>query len=212
MKKTLEEIRFGVEIEVEFPDSEDSFELIKKNRVIKGWKIDDDGSLDNGAEYKALDRNKLYYNKDSLVQIKEILALIKVHKGNIKPSCGLHIHIDAKPFKDIEVYNIIKNFQKQQSQIIKDFCVLKSRIHDTAGKITNADIKELSIHDIKKLRAGNYMIGDAGFCSDKYKLLNINSLSIHHTLEFRLFNGTIQYRRIAGHIKWAINFCLENCK
>ena len=102
MKRKLEKIRFGVEIEVEFPKEKDSWDLIQRNKVIAGWLMDYDGSLNNGAEYKPKDKNHLYYDDESMTQIKEIIALVKVHKGNIRPTCGLHIHVDMKDFNNKE--------------------------------------------------------------------------------------------------------------
>ena len=46
MDRELSNIRFGIEIEVEFPLVKDSYELIDKNRLIRGWEIDYDGCFD----------------------------------------------------------------------------------------------------------------------------------------------------------------------
>ena len=46
MDRGLSNIRFGIEIEVEFPLVKDSYELIEKNRLIRGWEIDYDGCFD----------------------------------------------------------------------------------------------------------------------------------------------------------------------
>jgi hypothetical protein len=106
-------------MEVEFPDTKDSQKLIDKHRIIRGWTIDTDGSLDNEAEYKTLDRNHLFWKEDCFDQIKEIIGLIKAHRGKIKDkTCGLHVHIDMKNFKNEEIVNIIKAFIYKQNKII----------------------------------------------------------------------------------------------
>jgi len=206
--RKLENIRFGIEIEVEFPEAEDSYSLISKHRIIPGWTIDDDGSLDNGAEYKPKNNNKLYFEKDCITQIKEILALIKVHKGHIKPSCGLHCHIDMSKFNNQEIVNIVKYFIFNQDKIIKDFVVLKSRLRRTTKKVPfhiYKKIKKSTIKDIKR----DYYLGKEDYFNDRYYLLNLQSLNKHKTLEFRLSNGTIQIRKIRHYIRWCIEFCLK---
>jgi len=209
MIKKLDNIRFGIEIEAEFPQSKDSYDLIQRNRIIRGWKIDEDGSLDNGAEYKPKDNNKLYFGEESLTQIKEIIALVKVHKGHIRTSCGLHIHIDAKEFTDTEIVNIVKKFIKNQSQIKKDFCVVKSRLKYNSRIIPKSVIKKINEDTIKKIRSGNEYDYSDNFYSNRNYMLNLQSLFTHGTLEFRFFNGTIMYNKIKGHIRWTINFCLN---
>jgi len=210
MEKNLENIRFGIEIEVEFPTKEDSQELINKRRLIPGWEIDCDFSLDNGAEYRPKKNNKLYYNKDTFEQIEEIIGLIKAHKGNIRPTCSIHIHIDMKQFKDAEIVNIVKAFIKEQDGLYKRCKVIKKREEEYAKKIPKTALKELSKDAIKQLRrciAIRELHND--YFNDKYYGLNITSLTTHRTLEFRLFNGSIQSRRIKKYIKWCLEFCIK---
>jgi len=209
MKRKLEKIRFGVEIEVEFPKEKDSWDLIQRNKVIAGWSMDYDGSLNNGAEYKPKDKNYLYYNDESMTQIKEIIALVKVHKGNIRPTCGLHIHVDMKQFNNKEIINIVKAFIRKQDDIIKKFKVLKFRLSEQQ-KIHKNIIKKLNVNTIRNIKKGKNLTED--FFNDRYYLLNIQSLYEHKTLEFRLFNGTIQPSKIKRYIKWALEFCIRNSK
>jgi len=211
MKNYLDTIRFAVEIEVEFPDTKDSYQLIEKNRVIRGWELDYDGSLDNGAEYRPLNKNKLYYNEDSIDQIKEIIGIIKAHKGHIRPTCGLHIHVDTKGFTREELVNITKAFFKHQDKIYKDLKVIKSREHDNAKKLKKKMVKQLTPSKITAIAKGRTAFKEDMF-QDRDFGLNLYALAVHGTIEFRMFNGTIQIRNIKSHIKWAIEFCLNHAK
>ena len=211
-RDNIKKIRFGIEIEVEFPEAKDSYNLIEKHRIIPGWTIGYDGSLDNGAEYKPTDKNKLYFTEDSIDQIKEIIGLIKAHRGNIRPTCGLHIHIDMSKFKNKEIINIIKSFIRTQNYIYKDFNIVKSRIRETASKIPRKILKKLNTKIINKLLKKETVNHSEDYFMNRYYGLNLTSLSDHNTLEFRLFNGTIQVRRIRKYIKWCLKFCLENKK
>jgi hypothetical protein len=208
MKRKLDNIRFAPEIEVEFPKHKDSQKLINRHRIITGWEIDIENSLENGAEYRPKDRNKLYFNEDSLDQIKEIIGLIKAHHGNIKPSCGLHIHIDMSSFTDKEIAMIIKAFIKHQDYLYKEFKVLKGRLDDMAHPIPTTETKNITEQNMKQVRLGKSN-SSSEYLSQRFFALNIQSLNKHNTLEFRLFNGTIQYSRIKAYVKWAIQFCLD---
>jgi len=211
MERSLDSIRFGVEIEVEFNNTKDSYELIEKNRVIRGWTMDFDGSLENGSEYKSKDKNKLYFNEDCIDQIKEIIGLIKAHKGNIRPTCSLHCHIDMKKFTNQEIINIVKAFYNHQDKIYKDFKVVKSRENNYAKKLNKRMVNSLTPAKITAIKRGRTAFKEDMF-QDRDFGLNLYSLSVHGTLEFRLFNGTIQVRNIKSNIKWCIEFCLANAK
>ena len=209
--KFLEDIRFGIEIEVEFPQVKDSYGLIEKNRLIRGWEMDFDGSLENGAEYRPKDKNHLYFNEDCIDQIKEIIGLIKAHKGNIRPTCGLHIHIDTKTFTREEIVNITKTFYNHQDKIYKDFKVIKSRESHNAKKLNKRMVASLTPSKITAIAKGRTAFKEDMF-QDRDFGLNLYAMAIHGTIEFRFFNGTIQPRNIKSNIKWAIEFCLSNAK
>ena len=210
-KRTLENLRFSIEIEVEFPSKKDSQKLISKHRIIRGWALDYDGSLDNGAEYRPKDRNKLYWNEDSIDQIKEIVGLIKAHRGHIKGStCGFHVHVDMTKFTNKEICNIIKAYIGQQNKILKQFNTLKCRL-DYAQRIPKDVIKHLTENNIQKVKKDDDCYRDIhSYFSERHFSLNVLSLNKHGTLEFRLFNGSIQIRIIKAYVKWCLNFCLKN--
>ena len=209
--RTFETLRFSVEIEVEFPDQKDSQKLIEKHRIIRGWALDYDGSLENGAEYRPKDRNKLFWNEDSIDQIKEIIGLIKAHKGDIRSTCGLHVHVDMKDFTYKEIARIIKMYIKDQHKICKEFKMLKCRT-DYAQKIPKSVRRYLTESNIRKVKNNELEYGEGGceYLTERHYSLNIDALNKHGTLEFRLFNGSIQIRRIKKYIKWCLNFCIKN--
>ena len=212
-KRILEKLRFAIEIEVEFPNKKDSQKLISKHRIIRGWALDYDGSLDNGAEYRPKDRNKLYWNEDCIDQIKEIVGLIKAHRGHIKGStCGFHVHIDMSKFSNKEICNIIKAYIRQQQKIYKQFKVLKCRL-DYTQKIPVSTIKVLTENNIQIVRKDEDNCRDIHeYFNERHYGCNVLALQKHGTLEFRMINGTIQIRRIKSYVKWCLEFCLKYAK
>src|SRR3989304_3900672 len=84
-------IRFSPEFEFELPAKTDADKLIERGKTLNGWKIKADYSLTNGVELSPKNSNHLYYNDDSLMQIKEVLALLRVYRAKALPSCGLHL-------------------------------------------------------------------------------------------------------------------------
>jgi len=212
-KRTVSNIRFSIEVEVEYPDKKDSQKLIDKHRVIRGWEIDSDFSLDNGAEYRPRKKNKLYWNEDSIDQIKEIIGLIKAHRGKIKTGkeVGTHVHIDMSKFSNQEIANIIKAFIKRQRFIYKKFNVYKKR-EDYCQKIPKEVSKLVTESMVKTIKTEGCQRECHDYFDNRHYGLNILALNKHGSLEFRIFNGSIQINTIKRYIKFAIQFCLKNAK
>ena len=210
-------LRFSIEIEVEFPHSKDSQKLIDRHRVLDGWEIDYDGSLDNGAEYRPKLGNHLYWNEESLTQLKETLALIRVHKGKVMKSCGLHIHINCKNFTDKQILEIIKEFIHKQRYIVKRFEVHPDRLEETCKLLPKENLNKITqtqIHNFRRQTQEWSYNGYDGLLDEKYNALNVSHLrnGDYGTLEFRLFEATLSYKKLKEQIYWTLTFikdCLE---
>jgi hypothetical protein len=207
----ITKIRWAIEIECEFPHSKDSQKLIDRHRVLDGWEIDYDGSLENGAEYRPKKSNHLYWNEESLTQLKEILALIKVHRGRISKNCGLHIHINCKNFTDKQILFIIKEFIACQKYIVKTFEVHSDRLDNTCKLLPKEDLNKLTekqIHNFRRQTQEWSYSGYNGLLEEKYRALNVSHLrqGDYGTLEFRLFDSTLSYKKLKTQIEWTLNF------
>lgn len=212
----IKKIRFSPEIEVELPSEKDRKALLDKKRTMKGWEIKEDYSLQNGIELSPMNSNKLYWNNESLIQIKEILAFIRVHRGFINPkTCGLHIHIDAKWLTDKQVHTIITEWVHKQRFVVKRFKIHQNRLKETCQLLPTKEIKKLKISDIKKARSNNrYGFDSYSYLDEKYYSLNVNHLSKedYQTLEFRLFGGTLKFKEIKSAIYFCLNFIKDSCE
>lgn len=211
----IESIRFSPELEIELPAKVDAEKLINRGKTLKGWEIKSDGSLNNGIELSPENPNHLYYNQDSLMQIKEVLALIRVYKGKALPSCGLHIHVNVRNLTDKQILTIIKEWVHKQRFIAKKFHVNKDRIEDTCKLLPKNELHKLTEKEIHAFRNNLRTSFRAyGYLDEKYYSLNVNHLpkNDYQTIEFRLFGGSVNYREIKEAIYFTLTFvkdCLE---
>lgn len=212
----IKKLRFAIEIEVEFPNSKDSALLIQRNSIIKGWMMDRDGSLDNGVEYRPTNKNHLYWNEDSLTQIKEVLSIIRCHRGKVKESCGLHVHVNAKKLSDRQILEIIREWVHKQRFIMKKFNVSEKRLDEYCKLLPRENLNKISEKQIHKLRNDTYGWNNKyyHYFDSKYYSLNVSHLAKgdYQTLEFRLFGGTLNYKELRERIYFCLNFikdCIE---
>lgn len=205
----IKKIRFAPELEVELPEKTDAEKLIERGKTLKGWELKSDGSLQNGIELSPENSNHLYYNEDSLLQIKEVLALLRVYRVKAKPSCGLHIHINVKNLSDKQILTIIKEWIHKQRYVAKRFHVSKERLEETCKLLPKSELHKLTEKAIHQFRNNdNYSFHSYGYIDEKYYSLNISHLpkNDYGTIEFRLFGGSVNFREIKEAIFFTLNF------
>jgi hypothetical protein len=210
----ISSIRFSPEIEVEFPLSKDSQKLIDRHKLLTGWELDFDGSLENGAEYRPKRSNHLFWNEESLTQLKEVLALIRVHRGRVSSKAGLHIHINVKNLSSKQILTIIQEWIHKQRFIVKKFEVHKERLESMCKLLPKEGLKKLTAKQIDNFRnnddSWNFRYYD--YFQEKYYSLNITHLSKgdYGTLEFRLFNASLNYKKLKECIYWTLSFIKDS--
>lgn len=209
----IETIRFSPEFEFELPAKTDSDRLIERGKTLKGWEIKSDGSLQNGIELSPENSNHLFYNEDSFMQIKEILALVRVYRGKALPTCGLHLHINVKNLSDKQILTIIKEWIHRQKYVAKRFCVSKERLSETCKLLPKNELHKLTEKSIHQFRnQNNYSFHSYGYIDEKYYSLNISHLpkNDYQTIEFRLFSATTNFREIKEAIYFVLTFIKDS--
>ena len=208
-RKFVYSLRFGIELESEFPEKVD-IDLLRTRyrKLLNSWTVVTDASMNNGLEFKPADKNRLYFDKESFAEISEVLHIIRKHKGEVDgKKCGLHIHIDAKRMSNEEILKIIKETMAKQKFLIRDFKVSKERLEQYCRPLTKKSMKGVNVDSLKEFREGTY--SNVPMFSDKYFLLNVSAYAEHKTLEFRLFNGTKNLRDIKKILKYLYEFLIN---
>jgi len=209
----IKRIRYAPELEIELPAKIDADKLIDRGKTLKGWEIKADGSLNNGIELSPENANHLYYNEDSLMQIKEVLALVRVYKGKAMPTCGLHIHINVRNLTDRQILTIIKEWVHKQRFVAKKFHVNKDRIENTCKLLPKNELHKLTEKEIHSFRNNlRTTFRNYSYLEEKYYSLNASHLpkTDYQTIEFRCFSGSVNYREIKEAIYFVLNFIKES--
>ena len=202
-KTDLTGMKFGIEIEV---SNVNYYELqAEVTSRFTGWKVVSDCSVNNGAEIVS---PILFYNGQTFQDVKSILEIVKSLDGKTDSSTGGHIHVDFKGYTS-QVKNLVKEFFGHQSLLFDVLkvpmsrqdsfckgipCHLKNRIKGTR----NQEIMDTSqaVSYLRKLDLTTY--------SDRYFALNLTSLAKHGTVEFRLFNGSLDFETWKANIQLSL--------
>ena len=138
--------------------------------------------MDYGKEFCPKSEHKLYFNAKGLKQIKKLVTTLKKHGCSTTSDCGLHIHADTSRISKAHSQRLAERFYNGQDYIYKKFDVDEQREAYFCGKL----------HD------DYFPIGSSKDYGVTY--------STFGTLEFRIFNGNLDYKYIKKCIEWALKF------
>ena len=187
------------------------------------WKFTYDGSIqaekkENGERVPA---DKPYKTEmvspictyEDIPTIQELVRQLR-HKGAFSNnSCGIHIHVEAAPFDPRTLRNLVNIFYSKEDLL---FAALKV---DSARWAYCSPTDERFMQELNRKRPQTMKAfqkiwygGEDGsnlhYHQSRYHALNLHSVFSHGTLEFRLFNSTVEH---AGKIKADIQLCLAVC-
>ena len=187
----------GVELEIECPDNcnRSEFarafkEFLKKNDMHKGIYVKDDGSLDNGFEIVSMPFTSRARHR--LLDWYKILKYLKAKRAKSfrTDTCGLHIHVSREALTDNDIRKI-KYF----------FWVNRGRVQKVAGRRANNYCEFQSFHHVMFAAADNLRQ------STRYLAVNVVTQTKKRTVEFRIFKGTLDHKRLMGCLQFTEALC-----
>lgn len=169
--------------------------------------------VDNDFEYSC-ELVSPVLTSETLPVLFSIVDVIKASGGVVNNTCGIHVHVDIMPVEDI--VNLYKRFVSEQDEIFNAFNVEDWRAekyckrYDSYIEVPkNFNSEEDFLYWIWCHYRDKEVDGDKEVRlsrSMRYYALNFYSLFQHNTIEYRLFNSTLDKVEIARILKWVISF------
>lgn len=172
---------YGAEIEFEV-DGDRSIIQREVFKIDKSFGIGYDGSLDSGLEIQTPPMTLEYVKKQS--KLNEILDIIKANGGNIKSTCGGHIHVGKSFLSHVQWTNVAAFWNNP---------VNRPFFEAICGRSNKGYYQYHDPYDILKngVTQSNWR-GKGEATNFSYK----------KTVEFRQFCGTICYGELVGRMEF----------
>lgn len=190
----------GVELEVEMVDryAERNDKARQLNELINGGDVgkkvffENDGSLSNGFE--------VITNPMSLPAHRELWKWLQdksatkgliSHKGRDGNSstCGLHVHVNRDSLTKLQIAKMVAFVNNPDNQ---EFMTALARRYGMAAT------------GYCRIKADKAKVGKAAESSDRYEAVNVTP---RHTIEFRIFRGTLKYESLVAAIEFVHALC-----
>jgi truncated hemoglobin YjbI len=184
----------------------------KQNRV---WQVVYDGSINssNGLENTRCELVTPILYSDTDKDLDELCRLVDTIKGNggyTNDSCGLHVHVGAGDMNGQGLKNLLNLFYSRQNDLFQRFNVKAGRAKLYCKKTRYELIKKLNQKTIgnkfflkQNIKRAWYEGAktDDDKLETRYHALNFHCLYSNKTVEFRLFNGTLDSKKIKAYAK-----------
>lgn len=187
----------GIELECGIPGDSDDANLFERELSAcfgDHFTSSGDGSVNVPH---CCDRELKFWDANLLEVSRFLHACYPTIKTNT--SCGFHVHVR---FKD---RSLAKLFSFNQSYQL--FIDLYKEHAESLPRRTSTYLKRLTNHYCD----GCYIKGDIleqlsahGKCNERYHAINLNSMNIHGTLEFRVLPHQLSASEAMGSINWLV--------
>ena len=238
--ETMKSLTFGIEIELTGITREKAAKVVAKHfgtthRYIGGcykaylvednqgreWTVERDSSIEPERKYHgevrcASDDFRTEFvspilRYDDIPELQELVRELRHGGALANSSCGIHIHVGAKPFTPQTLRNLVNNMAAKDDILYDALKVKAGRAHTYCKKTEEWFIeavntkKPKTMNELRDIWYSKYPWGThQHYHNSRYHGLNLHSDFTKGTVEFRLFNSTTH----AGEIKSYIQFVL----
>lgn len=195
--------KFGVEIEVENLNEENAYSIIHL-LDLRGWEAVYDGSLNDGIEFVSP-----LLTLEDLPKLFNLLKELKNAGAKVGLTTGLHVHVKADDLDAESLTNLVRLTYARAELFFQ--AIEQKRGLRYCRKFEDIFIENITkqgVFNLQDLRVAWYKsAGTSGRChydQSRYYLVNLHSFFEGKGVEFRLFDGTLDYNKLESYI----TFCL----
>lgn len=198
-------------IEIEFKGSRTDVARAFANSQLHGWKVVQDGSVYDGAELVSPPMDW------DLTQTQEDLAiavdLLKRAGASTSQSAGIHVHVDARDLDARQASKVAVWSHEWEDQLYRiassgwrtvrpsgrnNYCAPMPQ--DMAIMLDNVQ----SRRDFNLAWYGSSYAGSSHYDNSRYRGVNLHSWSYRGTVEFRVFNSSLNHARISAYVSLCV--------
>ncbi|MDD6963712.1 MAG: amidoligase family protein [Firmicutes bacterium] len=189
-------------------------DIADKDRRI--WRVVRDASIDAYSDEEQCELVTPILVYDDLVTLVTVVERIKAAGGKVNHSCGLHIHVDARGFTPQAVVNLVTLIGSREQLLYKALGIPKDRMRYC--KRINDDLVESirlrkpeSMEELRKdwYQESPYEVVAGKYHSTRYHGLNLHAMFTKGTVEFRLFNSTLEAKEIKAYVQFTLALCKQ---
>lgn len=183
----------------------------KEHRI---WRVVRDASIDAYSDEEQCELVTPILQYQDLEVLLGLVERIQESGGKVNRSCGLHIHVDAKEFTPQAIVNLVILIGSREQILYKALGIPKDRmryckrINDELVATILAKKPE-SLEQFRKdwYQESPYEVVAGKYHSTRYHGLNLHAMFTKCTVEFRLFNSTLNPAEVKAYVQFILALC-----
>lgn len=134
---------------------------------------------------------------NDLSSLSTVCEILNEAGASVNRSCGFHVHFGAANFTDAQWRRIILNYARIET-IIDSFMAPSRRGNNSQWCTSIIDYA----NRIEGMANPTFEDMRRAFGCDRYRKVNLEAFSRHHTIEFRQHAGTINFTKIENWVNF----------
>lgn len=175
------------------------------------WRVVRDASIEAYSDEEQCELVTPILTYPDLEILQQVVAKLKAAGACVNKSCGLHIHVDAKRFTPQAVVNLVTLIGSREQLLYRALGIPKDRmryckrINDELVQ-TIVEKKPESLEELRRdwYLESPYETVEGKYHSTRYHGLNLHAMFTKGTVEFRLFNSTLEASEVKAYVQFVL--------
>ena len=175
------------------------------------WRVVRDASIEAYSDEEQCELVTPILTYPDLEILQQVVAKLKAAGASVNKSCGLHIHVDAKGFTPQAVVNLVTLIGSREQLLYRALGIPKDRmryckrINDELVQ-TIVEKKPESLEELRRdwYLESPYETVEGKYHSTRYHGLNLHAMFTKGTVEFRLFNSTLEASEVKAYVQFVL--------
>jgi len=184
---------------------------VRISKTIDGlhyWKLVDDRSLISHNKLSGELVSPILCNQSGLDQAKAVVSLLKNSGASVNATCGLHVHVSVRDFKLFQLKKLVERYADKEDEIDKRMEEAR-RGNNNKYCLSMREMLKDPVIGAKFARA-NTKTRIADSFNTRYLKMNLKSLALYDTVEFRQHHATLKSTEVISWIEYCVNFVEES--
>ena len=171
------------------------------------WRVVEDRSLvnniiENGFTGELV--SPILHGQSGIEAIKAVVGLLKTTGAKVNTSCGLHVHVSVKGFKLNQIKNLVLSYSKNEEEIDKRMKLSRRLNNNKYCLSMNTLLGDPNINT--KFMRANTKTRLADSFGTRYLKLNLKSIQLFDTIEFRQHHASLDSQEVISWIQYCLDF------
>ena len=171
------------------------------------WKVVSDGSLSHVPSHLRAEVVTPVLAYGDIPTLQEVIRAVRKCGAKVDTHCGIHVHVDARPFDGRTLGNLAKTVYKQEPLILAALGVTENRQQTYTRPVRDDLIRDIerhrprTTHELNRIWYGYHNRRPQHFDGTRYHGVNLNNVWYRGTVEFRWFEATLHAGKVKAYIQ-----------